>query len=93
MQRNKCSSSRIRRIEDILAWQRARCVANEIHRLTSCASFGKEFGLRNQLRRASVSVMSNIAEGFERRRRGESKRYSPFTFSWMYGGTSSSWMV
>ena len=54
------------RFEEILAWQSARSLAREIYRITAKGSFSKDYGLRDQIRRASVSGMSNIAEGFER---------------------------
>ena len=58
--------AKVERFEDLIAWQRARSLVREIYRETSCGAFAKDFGLREQIRRASVSVMSNIAEGFER---------------------------
>ena len=56
-----------RRIEDIQAWQKAREVTKMIYAVTSNGLFAKDFGLRNQIQRASVSIMANIAEGFGRR--------------------------
>jgi len=56
-----------KRFEDILAWQKAREVTKQVYKTTSDGSFSKDFGLRDQLRRASVSIMANIAEGFGRR--------------------------
>jgi four helix bundle protein len=56
----------IRQFEDIDAWKKARELTQEIYRVTSGGKFGRDFGLRDQIRRASVSIMSNIAEGFER---------------------------
>lgn len=56
-----------RRIEDIQAWQKARQTTRMIYRLTGNGKFAKDFGLRDQIQRASVSVMANIAEGFGRR--------------------------
>ena len=56
----------IRRFEDILAWQKARVLTREIYKASSVGEFARDFGLKNQIRRASVSTMSNIAEGFER---------------------------
>ena len=53
--------------EDIQAWQKARNVSQQIYRLTDDGDFGKDFGLRNQIRRSAVSIMSNIAEGQGRR--------------------------
>ena len=55
------------RFEDISAWQQGRDLVNEVYRFTRLASFSKDFGLRDQIQRAAVSICSNIAEGFERR--------------------------
>jgi four helix bundle protein len=56
----------IERFEQIEAWQEARKLTNALYELTSEGKFARDFGLRDQIRRAAVSVMSNIAEGFER---------------------------
>ena len=56
-----------RRSEDIQAWQKAREVTRLIYAVTGNGSFAKDFGLRSQIQRASVSIMANIAEGFGRR--------------------------
>lgn len=56
-----------KRFEDIMAWQKARRVTNLIYNVTKNGDFAKDFGLRDQIRRASVSIMANIAEGFARR--------------------------
>jgi four helix bundle protein len=56
----------IERFEQIEAWQEARRLAIAIYELTAEGKFARDFGLRDQIRRAAVSVMSNIAEGFER---------------------------
>ncbi len=53
-------------ITDIHAWRSARELAVGCYRLTECEPLVRDFGLRDQLRRAAVSVMSNIAEGFGR---------------------------
>ncbi|MEW5938956.1 MAG: four helix bundle protein [Chloroflexota bacterium] len=53
--------------EDIEGWKTARKLTNSVYAHTNQAGFNKDFGLRDQIRRASVSVMSNIAEGFESR--------------------------
>ena len=53
--------------EDIIAWQKARELHKVIYSITNNnTNFFKDYGLRDQLRRASVSISSNIAEGFER---------------------------
>jgi len=57
---------RINRFEDLEAWKLAREINKDIYTITKNRNFGRDFGLRDQIRRASVSVMSNIAEGFER---------------------------
>jgi four helix bundle protein len=54
------------RFEDILAWQKAREVTRRIYEITASDRFARDYGLRNQLQRASVSIMANIAEGFGR---------------------------
>lgn len=56
-----------KRFEDILAWQKARETTKLVYQVTNENPFSKDFGLRDQIRRASVSVMANIAEGFGRR--------------------------
>ena len=66
----------IERFEDIKAWQKARELVRTVYSLsTPTTKMGKDFGLRDQIRRASVSVMSNIAEGFARRGDKEFKRF------------------
>ena len=56
----------IKRFEDIEAWRKAREITRQIYGVSNNGPFAKDFGLRDQIRRASVSIMSNIAEGFER---------------------------
>ncbi len=67
----------IRRFEDLESWQKARKLVGAIYQQTRQAPFAKDFGLRDQIQRASVSVMSNIAEGFER---GSNKDFAKFVF-------------
>jgi four helix bundle protein len=57
----------IRRFEDIEAWQTARILTRLVYQLSNQGAFARDFGLRDQMRRAAVSIMSNIAEGFESR--------------------------
>lgn len=59
----------IQRFEDIEAWMTARELTRVVYEMTSKGAFGRDFGLRDQIRRAAVSAMSNIAEGFESRTR------------------------
>lgn len=54
------------RFEDIVAWQKARELSKKIYSVSGKGKFSGDFGLKDQIRRASVSTMSNIAEGFER---------------------------
>ena len=57
----------ITRFEEIEAWQTARQLTQRVYAMTNDGLFARDFGLRDQMRRASVSIMSNIAEGFESR--------------------------
>jgi four helix bundle protein len=61
----------VERFEELIAWQKARALTGEIYRITPEGYFAKDFGLAGQIQRAAVSIMSNIAEGFERGGRGE----------------------
>ena len=56
----------ITRFEDIEGWKKARELAQTVYQLTDSTAIARDFGLRDQLRRAAVSVMANIAEGFGR---------------------------
>ena len=67
--------STIEKFQDIDAWQKARELTKEIHSCSGNGKFAKDFGLRDQIRQASVSIMSNIAEGFER---GGSAEFAQF---------------
>ena len=62
---------KVERFEDLIAWQKARVLTKKIYEITNSGDFAKDYGLRDQIRRASVSIMSNIAEGFERFNRKE----------------------
>jgi len=59
---------KIRRFEDLIAWQKARAFAREIYCISSHRPFSRDFPIRNQICGAALSVPSNIAEGFERDR-------------------------
>lgn len=52
--------------EELEVFRESRALTNAIYRITGDAGFARDFGLRDQIRRAAVSVMSNVAEGFER---------------------------
>jgi four helix bundle protein len=56
----------MRTFEEIEAWQLSREMVRDVYRVSREGIFSKDFGLQDQIRRASVSIMSNIAEGFER---------------------------
>ncbi|MCI0356875.1 MAG: four helix bundle protein [Planctomycetaceae bacterium] len=56
----------VQRFEDLEAWKEARKLNRVVYAHTKATAFSKDFALRDQIRRASISVMSNIAEGFER---------------------------
>ncbi len=55
----------IQRFEDLQVWKTARILNKKVYELTGQGRFSRDYGLRDQIRRASVSVMSNISEGFE----------------------------
>ena len=55
-----------KKFEEIECWKRARELTRRIYEATNRTAFAKDFGLKDQIRRASVSVMSNIAEGYDR---------------------------
>ncbi|MGH9943438.1 MAG: four helix bundle protein [Pyrinomonadaceae bacterium] len=64
-------SKRIERFEDLIAWQKARVLTARVYKITEQGKFARDYGLRDQIQRAAVSIMSNIAEGFERGRPAE----------------------
>jgi four helix bundle protein len=65
----------VERFEDLVAWRKARELAREVYAVTRHEDFRRDFGLASQIQRSAVSVMANIAEGFERRRRSEFYRF------------------
>ena len=67
----------IERFEDIQAWQVARELTGMVYEATKGEAFRRDYGLKDQVRRASVSAMSNIAEGFER---GSHREFVRFLF-------------
>jgi four helix bundle protein len=66
---------KIERFEDIDAWKESRKLVNKIYDISNNGQFYKDFALRNQIRSASVSIMANIAEGFDR---GTNKEFIQF---------------
>ncbi|MCB5286059.1 MAG: four helix bundle protein [Candidatus Cloacimonetes bacterium] len=67
--------SKVECFEGLQVWRMAHDLSVEIYRLTKNGEFSRDWGLRDQIQRASVSVMSNIAEGFERYSRQEFKQF------------------
>lgn len=57
---------RIKKFEELESWKKARKLTNTVYGATASGSFARDFGLKDQIRRASISILSNIAEGFER---------------------------
>jgi len=58
--------AKITRFEEIESWKKSRELTKSIYRISLRERFFRDFGLRDQIRRAAVSILSNIAEGFER---------------------------
>lgn len=68
---------KVTRFEDLEVWQRARGLTREVYQFTANGRFSHDYGLRDQMRRASVSIMANVAEGFSRK---SDKEFSQFLF-------------
>ena len=62
---------RIERFEDLVAWQKARALAQAVYKIMRDRAFARDIGLAGQIQRAAVCIMANIAEGFERNRTAE----------------------
>jgi four helix bundle protein len=67
--------ARIERFEDIEAWKKGRELRRTVYACSRQGAFGKDYALRDQIRRSAVSITSNIAEGFER---GGNKEFTQF---------------
>ncbi len=67
--------SKIARFEDLGDWRKAKELSLAIYRLSAAGPFSRDSALRDQVRRAAISVMSNIAEGFERYSRPEFRHF------------------
>jgi four helix bundle protein len=65
----------IKKFEDIKAWQKARDLNNDIYKISNTGKFTKDFTLQSQIRKASISVMLNIAEGFGRKSDREFRQF------------------
>ncbi len=72
---------KITNFEDLNCWKGARQIVVQVYKLTHNGAFAKDFGLRDQIQRASVSIMTNIAEGFHRYSNKESIRFLDFAQS------------
>ena len=68
---------KVQRFEELEAWQIARELANQMYKITKEESVCRNFGFVDQIRRAAISIMNNIAEGFER---GSNKDFVRFLF-------------
>lgn len=67
---------KVEKFEDIIAWQKARELTKLVYSASGGGNFAKDWGLKDQIRRASVSIMSNVAEGFDRAGRAEFHQFS-----------------
>ncbi|HET7230703.1 MAG TPA: four helix bundle protein [Longimicrobium sp.] len=65
----------VTKFEDLRVWQKSRMLAFAVYRVTSRGPFARDFSLRDQIRRAAVSIMSNIAEGFGRHSRADMRHF------------------
>jgi four helix bundle protein len=65
------------KFEELEVWQEAKVLVKAVYSATSQGKFARDFGLRDQIQRASVSIMSNVAEGFER---GTNKEFAQFLY-------------
>ncbi len=63
------------RFEDLIAWQKSRELTRAVYEITNQPGFTRDHSLRDQIRRSSISVMSNIAEGFDRKTRKEFRQF------------------
>ena len=64
-----------RKFQDLIAWQRARTLTRDVYEATTAGQFTRDYGLQDQMRRSAVSVMSNVAEGFDRESAAEFHRF------------------
>lgn len=69
----------IKKFEDIIGWQEARKLVKDIYKITNEGAFARDFGMRDQIQRAAVSVMTNIAEGFDCDSQAEFARFLSYS--------------
>ena len=67
--------AKVTRFEDLIAWQRARTLTKAVYEATQQGDFARDYGLSGQMQRAAVSVMSNVAEGYERSSAADFQRF------------------
>jgi len=66
---------KITKYEDLKIWKDSISLVKEIYKLTSCGKFSRDYGLRDQIQKAAVSISSNIVEGFEKSNNNEFIRF------------------
>ncbi len=71
--------AKIERFEDLICWQKARIILRDIYKITSTGDFKNDWSLKDQIRRAGISAMLNIAEGFCRKSHKEFKQFLFFS--------------
>ena len=69
------SGSKIQRLEDLYVWQKSKRLGREIYLHTNSGAISKDYHFRNQIRKAAISISSNIAEGFGRYNPGEFRNF------------------
>lgn len=67
--------TKIKRFEDLITWQKARILANKVFTICENKELKNEYGLTSQIKRSSISIMANIAEGFGRHSLKEAKQF------------------
>jgi len=67
--------ARVKQFEDLDCWKEARILVKDVYSCTSMNSFSKDYALKDQIRRAAISIMLNISEGFSRRSNKEFLQY------------------
>jgi len=67
--------AKIERFEDLVAWQKGRILIRDIYAVSARQPFSRDFAMCDQIRRAALSITSNIAEGFERAVHGDFQRF------------------
>ena len=72
-------SNKIETFEDLRVWQKGISLVKQVYLVTRQGEISRDFGFRDQLRRAAVSISTNIAEGFERRSRARICQLSKYS--------------